>query len=115
MSSVIIKGMDMPSSCSSCRFKWNGDSTCYCTAQVGDERHRNIHVIKGSESDIGNKREDGCPRVQIPKNHGRLIDADNANEVMAFEMSGTGYQARACSIVKSDLYTPTILDAEGEE
>lgn len=63
--SVLIKGMDMPDCCGHCRFKWNGDSTCYCLAQVGDERHRNIHIIKGSEGDLHNKREDSCPLVEV--------------------------------------------------
>ena len=50
----------------------------------------------------------------LPK-HGRLIDADKAAEILRDEMCGTGYQSMAMDVVKSDLYTPTILEAWGNE
>ena len=48
----------------------------------------------------------------LPKGHGRLIDADEAREVMMYRMSGTGFQCMAMDVF-SDLYTPTIIEAEG--
>lgn len=53
--------------------------------------------------------------IQLPKGHGRLIDADEAKKVMVYEMFGTGYQSRAVRVLESELYTPTIIEAESEE
>lgn len=50
----------------------------------------------------------------LPKGHGRLIDADEAREVMMYRMSGTGFQCTAMDVF-SDLYTPTIIEADGGE
>ena len=49
-------------------------------------------------------------KVQTP--HGRLVDANHANEMMLFHMSGTGYQSRAMEILKYDTFSPTVIEAE---
>lgn len=49
----------------------------------------------------------------LPKGHGRLIDADKAKETMMYEMCGTGYQGTAMRVLDSELYTPTIIEADG--
>lgn len=51
----------------------------------------------------------------LPKGHGDLIDRDVAREAMMFEMSGTGYQGRAMEVLDSDIYTPTIIEADKGE
>ena len=50
--------------------------------------------------------------IQLPKGHGRLIDADEAKKVMVYEMFGTGYQSRAVRVLES---IPTIIEAESED
>ena len=50
----------------------------------------------------------------LPKNHGRLIDADEAKENMMYAMCGTGYQTRAMSVL-NEYHTQTIIEAESEE
>lgn len=100
--SVIVKGMEMPNTCGECHFLHNEGFYEWC-------------CLTGSDDYFYDSRPYSCPLVNIPSGHGRLIDADNAKEVMLFEMSGTGYQSTACSILKSDLYTPTILEAESGE
>ena len=50
--------------------------------------------------------------VKLPKNHGRLIDADETKEVMLEEMCGTGYQSKVCHIVNSEFYITTVLEPE---
>lgn len=59
--SVVIK-MDMPRSCGMC--KCSGTGVCR-------------EWMKVDSRDLGNKRADTCPIIaELPKNHGRLIDAD---------------------------------------
>ena len=52
--SILIKGMEMPTSCAFCRF--NG---AYCYAKGDEDAHSTL----------------SCPLIPIPA-HGRLIDAD---------------------------------------
>lgn len=61
--SVLIKGMEMPSSCDDCRLT-NGIS-CYAVPEYTEDE------VVGRTDD----RPDWCPLVEIPP-HGRLIDAD---------------------------------------
>ena len=50
----------------------------------------------------------------LPKNHGRLIDATTAKEVLREALAGTGYQLRAMDMVDSPVNIPTIIKASGE-
>ena len=66
MSSVYIKGMEMPSCCGECRFLDEyGDYPC-CI--VTDEQ-------RGYNFRIRELRMPHCPLIPVP-DHGRLIDAD---------------------------------------
>lgn len=64
--SVIVKGMEMPKSCASCRmavcFADTGRAKCYATLSY-------IDTERG-------KRSYDCPLHPLPEKHGRLIDAD---------------------------------------
>ena len=53
--------------------------------------------------------------IVLPKNHGRLIDAKEAEEVMRDVMCGTGYQSDACHVVSSEFYSPTVIEEESED
>ena len=63
--SVLIKGMEMPTSCSECRFFV--DAWCYAF-KADDWRNAYNKPPNG-------ERLDNCPLVPVPP-HGRLIDAD---------------------------------------
>ena len=67
--SVVVLGMDYPSSCSGCEF-------CYdyirCRA-LGFNFYRDLD---GAEFDLFSGRLQNCPLRPLPKKHGRLIDAD---------------------------------------
>lgn len=69
--SVLIKGMEMPTDCMSCRFKVNCDDgvgvRVVCVL---------LHLQIGYLGDLqADKRRNDCPLILVPP-HGRLIDAD---------------------------------------
>ena len=53
--------------------------------------------------------------IVLPKNHGRLIDAKEAEEVMLDVMCGTGYQSDTCNVASSEFYSLTVIEEEREE
>ena len=66
--SILIKGMEMPTSCDDCEFcKRDISSYDWCCIPMTNERSKPLDepVLK----------PDWCPLVPVPK-HGRLIDAD---------------------------------------
>lgn len=112
--SVIIKGMDMPSSCADCKLIIYADGTYVCPFS-------GIMALN-----IG--RQDSCPLVEIPSPHGKIIDADaeikrygldkatkygnKTEEELNFSYS----QMLMYEIAGLFENAPTILDAEeGEE
>lgn len=68
--SVLIKGMEMPTSCDSCRIMEFEDTNCveefYCGCPI---------VFKAHPQGVDH-RPDYCPLIEVPEPHGRLIDAD---------------------------------------
>ena len=65
--SVLIKGMEMPTSCESCPCK-----TSEAFGGLGCQATGYIPLRKANQD-----RPDGCPLIEIPP-HGRLNDADEA-------------------------------------
>ena len=72
--SVIIKGLDMPSSCLDCQFMKNQNTSLgiigNCTRGCGS-------VIGFATNHYVNSRHPNCPIVKLPEQHGRLIDVDS--------------------------------------
>ena len=50
----------------------------------------------------------------LPQKHGRLIDADDTEKTMLDVMCGTGYQTQACDVVRSEFYSPTVIEGTEE-
>lgn len=96
--SVLIKGMDMPKSCSSCQLRfYDGDTDC-CPF-VGD-------------SVFQYQRSDDCPLVTVP-DHGRLIDADALmRHCVALPSDGGSLPVVYASYLRN---APTIIPAEEGE
>lgn len=70
--SVLIKGMKMPKSCSSCGFMYGGcGDGYYCSL---------LKKTFDIWNEISVKRAKGCPLVEVKEPHGRLIDADAFDE-----------------------------------
>ena len=64
--SVLIKGMEMPSSCEKCRFSGFG----------GLRNERVVCMFTGANAYMNEVQYlDDCPLIPVPP-HGRLIDAD---------------------------------------
>ena len=91
--SVLIKGMEMPKGCGLCRF----DDYGYCTM---------TKQYSGGSATHG--RASFCPLVELPKKHGRLIDADE----ICFSMTNGTDQDIAEEAVRE---APTVIEAEGED
>ena len=73
--SILIRSMDIPTSCDKCRFCVNGftdDAPIYeCAVQSEDI----VSVLVESDGKPFDFRPDWCPLIELPP-HGRLIDAD---------------------------------------
>lgn len=70
--SILIKGMEMPKTCSDCEWSY----------YVGNGRAMCKRVSKTDKTDIMTKRRaDFCPLIELPP-HGRLIDGDKFYKVM---------------------------------
>jgi len=115
--SILIKGMEMPTSCGYCPLKYR--------TMEGDE------CMFNARSTEYQKRPDDCPLILVPP-HGRLIDADALRQSIkesidechkwADEVEGGEMYARVsqslgtfveCSLrVKA---APTIIQAEESE
>ena len=107
--SVIVKGMEMPISCASCRmavcFADTGRAKCYATLSYIDPER--------------GKRSYDCPLRSLPVKHGRLIDAECFKETLDYYIREAGWGEeinRALGWVKDEFIDsgPTIVEAEGE-
>lgn len=110
--SIIIKGMEMPKSCSCCRFEVDETDYClgyYCT--VTRNRTDSYRKVR--------PRND-CPLAPVPP-HGRLIDADALRQSMyheAFETDSpmqkwdSGCWIRYKMFERMEETAPTIIEEE---
>ena len=108
MSSVMIKGMEIPSGCYDCPILQSSDG-CF-----DFECPFNSYLLWHNAEDVIRYRPDNCPLVEIPTPHGRLIDADALMECRLelnhYEELKDGY------IPDYDLDSaPTIIEAEVSE
>ena len=80
---VYVKGMEMPESCGECKMHFlSFDSNVCC--QITDRIPKIVARFHDSKIDLDArkksimsvKRPEWCPLVDVPKPHGRLIDAD---------------------------------------
>lgn len=87
MSSVLIRGMEMPENCDKCRFQ--SELRLYCDAMP--------YNFCGNTDDI--ERPDWCPLIEITTPHGRLIDADKLLKDHMLKLT--------------EEFAPTVIEAEG--
>ena len=94
--SILIKGMEMPTSCADCRFY----GATYCYAKGDEDAHSTL----------------SCPLISIPP-HGDLIDR-NGLDMTDFEIStcvldkGNPFKNGLEYLLKKIEDAPTIIEAE---
>ena len=104
MSDILIKGMEMPTSCIECpccrHDNWNGETAHQCNVSF---------ITFGAEDEnwIYNTRPNWCPLTELPP-HGRLIDADELVRIW----TGAKFHGNIKPIVDA---RPTVIEAEGSE
>lgn len=112
--SILIRGMEMPTSCDKCRFCVNGftdDAPMYeCAVQSEDI----VSVLVESDGKPFDFRPDWCPLVDIPTPHGRLIDADRL-DCLSWCDTGGCFEDGVLWVVNKIDELPTIIEAEGSE
>lgn len=74
--SILIRSMEIPTSCDKCRFCVNGFTDAAPMYECAVQSCENVSVLVESDGKPFNFRPDWCPLVEIPIPHGRLIDAD---------------------------------------
>ena len=107
--SVLVKGMEMPKNCNECKFgTWsNLHQTAAC------KRHDFEPCFKDHSREYMEKRADFCPLVEVPAQHGRLIDADALLEDV--RKNSVSYSADDFAHEWVDVQ-PTVIEAEdGDE
>lgn len=103
--SVLIKSMEMPTSCAVCPFENYGD--CY-GGKVKAIMDIDDYVSAG-------KRHPRCPLVEIPP-HGRLIDADTLTVKHGWLDNFDNTHTHIQFVYANEInYAPTIIPAEEGE
>ena len=106
--SVLIKGMEMPTSCDDCPLQHSEYLECKITGNntwewADDHTTRTIHP-----------KPSDCPLVPVPP-HGRLIDADAFEKVNAYfwgmDFINAKYEDCLCDLINA---APTIIPASEE-
>ena len=104
MSSIIIKGMEMPTSCCYCKFREPFLDFAYCNLGEMDMEYKDTSI----------KRHPDCPLIALPEKHGDLIDRNAMVKDLKTVNSDYGIFSREWI----DAWTyaqPTIVKAEGSE
>lgn len=111
--SILIKGMKMPKDCPMCPLAhWNKVDKL-----TGCEIIRRYVPKNDTEYWQSDSRPAWCPLIEVPTPHGRLIDADDLNELIA---CGDDLDFDEVPETKKELMrmiddAPTIIGAEGKE
>jgi hypothetical protein len=101
MSSILIKGMEMPKNCAECRL-WD---TCEYMNDFDDWAS-----ILDAVEDGNLVRDKNCPLIEIKTPHGRLIDADELANKTFYNPISAPYIT-----YKTFCNAPTVIEAEGEK
>lgn len=102
MSNILIKDMAMPKACDGCIlcFLSSDGRNFFCTRQIG----------KRFDMSLSNQRQEGCPLVEIPEKHGRIVDLD---KVLGWLINEDGsLSITTCAEIDNALKNvPVILEA----
>ena len=120
MSDILIKGMEMPTSCTVCPMLEGGrmDGLCHAACKwLDDGEYWTWYVYR--EGDIDYSKPCNCPLVSIPP-HGRLIDADALDTEILQAGFSYALTRRKLRYTPGDVRqkianAPTIIPAEESE
>ena len=110
MSSIIIKGMQMPSECRECPL-------CQYYPMIGETRCRRTGEVlaSGFGTIKFSGRSEHCQLAELPEKHGRLIDADALiRDHFSPEHRIALSEANKTWMRKIINDAPTIVEAEGK-
>ncbi len=103
--SVLVRGMDLPTSCGNCHLRKSNEDRVWCSI-LGE------YINFDTEF---NGRKANCPLVEVPP-HGRLIDA--STRVTVGTQRGIGLRIVTVDRLIDEYAVrnvPTIIEAEGGE
>ena len=110
--SILIRSMEIPTSCDKCRFCVNGFTDDVPMYECAVQSYENVSVLVESDGKPFDFRPDWCPLVEIHTPHGRLIDADELN---IHDVSPV-YGFCVMGVTEEDIeLTDTVIEAEGSE
>lgn len=106
--SYIVKSRDFPKSCNECDEPHLCCDFYYCgVGYQKDGRHLDV-----DEHYLNKTKHPDCPLLELPKKHGRLIDADNLHRCIKAMLGDSDVIAIFESIIQRQ---PTIIEAEGAD
>jgi len=105
MSDVLVKNMKMPNACACCDMciLSSDKQNFFCKRQIGKRFHWSLAVI----------RQEGCPLVELPENHGRIVDLDKVLDWLINE-DGRFSMAMNAKIDNALKNAPILLEASHE-
>lgn len=108
--SVVVNTMNMPIECEYCGFCrfYRENGRVWCNAK------NRILKYKWDNPDftyLNVKRPDWCPLIELPSEHGRLIDADRLKDVLE---KNFGHTCGAAVLAQLIDVAPTVLEKEKE-
>lgn len=104
---ILIRGMEMPTSCEKCPFLDYEQGFCLASGVKSEIGWYELTLCPGS---IKNGRHDDCPLVPVPP-HGRLIDADALGPYML----NAHYKYRLVYDADEVADAPTVIPPEEDK
>ena len=113
--SILIRSMDIPTSCDKCRFCVNGFTDTVPMYECAVQSYENVSVLVESNGEPFDFRPDWCPLVELPP-HGRLIDADELKSKFRHGNGDDDADSAWISTIRRFItQADTIIEAEGTE
>ena len=114
--SILIRSMDIPTSCGKCRFCVNGFTDVAPMYECAVQSYENVSVLVESDGKPFDFRPDWCPLVEIPTPHGRLGDLDALKAQYKYgEADSEDERLWMMNIRRAITNAPTVIESEGSE
>lgn len=112
--SILIRSMEIPTSCDKCRFCVNGFTDDAPSYECAVQSYENVSVLVESGGKPFDFRPDWCPLTELPT-HGRLGDLDKL--ITEFMDSDLDHLQRDDwkEVIQIVSDAETVIEAEGSE